>query len=123
MSNPCVHQLIEAQAARTPAAPAVVSREGVLSYAQLDEQAGRLAGLLAARGVRPEVRVGLAVEQSARWLVTLLAVWKAGGVYVPVDAALPAELAASMLADAGVELLLHSDPVRCRPVPASRSWS
>ncbi|MFB7557244.1 non-ribosomal peptide synthetase [Streptomyces brevispora] len=120
MSNLCVHQLIEAQAARTPTAPAIVSREGVLSYAQLDEQAGRLAGLLAARGVRPEVRVGLAVEQSASWLVTLLAVWKAGGVYVPVDAALPAELAASMLADAEVELLLHSGS---GPVPTGSGFS
>ncbi|MGW3116663.1 amino acid adenylation domain-containing protein [Streptomyces sp. NPDC001107] len=120
MSHRCVHHLIEAQAARTPAAPAVVSRDGVLSYAQLDEQAGRLAGLLAARGVRPEIRVGLAVEQSARWLVTLLAVWKAGGVYVPIDAALPAELAASMLADVGVELLLHSGS---GPVPAGPGFS
>ncbi|WP_369174182.1 amino acid adenylation domain-containing protein [Streptomyces sp. R28] len=110
MTHPCVHRLIEAQAERTPDAPAVVSRDGVLSYARLDERATRLAGLLAARGVRPEVRVGLAVEQSERWLVTLLALWKAGGVYVPLDAALPAGPAASMLADAGVELLLHSGP-------------
>ncbi|MDJ0344777.1 amino acid adenylation domain-containing protein [Streptomyces sp. H10-C2] len=120
MSHLCVHHLIEAQAARTPGAPAVVSRDGVLSYTQLNEQAGRLAGLLAARGVRPEVRVGLAVEQSARWLVALLAVWKAGGVYVPLDAALPSELAASMLADAGVELLLHSGS---GPVPAGSGFA
>ncbi|MEV1144095.1 amino acid adenylation domain-containing protein, partial [Micromonospora sp. NPDC049799] len=120
MSHFCVHHLIEAQAARTPAAPAIVSGDGVLSYAHLDEQAGRLAGLLAARGVRPETRVGLAVEQSARWLVTLLAVWKAGGVYVPVDAALPAELAASMLADAEVELLLHAGS---GPVPSGSGFA
>ncbi|MFJ2865141.1 amino acid adenylation domain-containing protein [Kitasatospora sp. NPDC087314] len=120
MSTLCVHHLIEAQAARTPTTPAVMSCDGVLSYAQLDEQAGHLAGLLVARGVRPEVRVGLAVEQSARWLVTLLAVWKAGGVYVPVDSALPAELAASMLADAGGELLLHSGS---GPVPTGSGFS
>jgi amino acid adenylation domain-containing protein len=112
MSNLCVHQLIEAQAARTPDAAAVVSGDGVLTYRRLDEQAGRLAGLLAERGVRPEVRVGVAVEQSARWLVTLLAVWKAGGVYVPLDPALPAKLMAGMLADAGVELVLRSGPER-----------
>ncbi|MEU8511543.1 amino acid adenylation domain-containing protein [Kitasatospora sp. NPDC048722] len=120
MSTLCVHHLIEAQAARTPTAPAVISCDGVLSYARLDEQAGQLAGLLVERGVRPEVRVGLAVEQSARWLITLLAIWKAGGVYVPLDAALPAEPAASMLADAGVELLLHAGS---GPVPTGSGFS
>lgn len=120
MPNVCVHHLIEAQAARTPDAAAVISGAGVLSFRRLDERAGRLAGLLAARGVRPEVRVGLAIEQSERWLVTLLAVWKAGGVYVPVDAALPPGLAASMLADAGVQLLLHSGS---GPVPDGSGFS
>ncbi|MGV9642536.1 amino acid adenylation domain-containing protein [Streptomyces sp. NPDC003514] len=116
MTHPCVHRLIEAQVARTPDAPAVVSRAGVLSYAGLDERATRLAGRLTARGIRPETRVALAVEQSERWLVTLLALWKAGGVYVPLDGALPAAPAAAMLADAGVELLLRSGD---GPVPAS----
>ena len=112
MSDLCVHQLIEAQAARTPDAVAVISGDGVLSYRQLDDRARELAGRLAARGVRPEVRVGVAVEQSARWLVTMLAVWKAGGVYVPLDAALPAQLVAGMLADAEVELVVRSGPER-----------
>ncbi|WP_344403419.1 amino acid adenylation domain-containing protein [Dactylosporangium fulvum] len=104
--------MIEAQAARTPDAAAVISGAGVLSFRQLNDLADDLAGRLAARGVRPEVRVGVAVEQSARWLVTLLAVWKAGGVYVPLDAALPAKLVAGMLADAGVELVLRGGPER-----------
>ncbi|MFI0453165.1 amino acid adenylation domain-containing protein [Actinomadura sp. 6N118] len=112
MSDLCVHQLIEAQAARTPDAPAIMSGDGVLSFRQLDERAGELADRLAVRGVRPEVRVGVAVEQSARWLVTVLAVWKAGGVYVPLDAALPAGLVAGMLADAEVELVLRGGPER-----------
>ncbi|MET8468671.1 amino acid adenylation domain-containing protein [Streptomyces sp. NPDC006422] len=110
MTHPCVHRLVEAQAARTPEAPAAVSRAGSLSYARLDERATRLADRLAAHGIGPEVRVGLAVEQSERWLVTLLALWKAGGVYVPLDAALPAGPAAAMLADAEVALVLHSGP-------------
>lgn len=112
MSNLCVHQLIEAQAARTPDAAAIISGDGVLSFRQLDDRAGELASRLAGLGVRPEVRVGVAVEQSARWLVTILAVWKAGGVYVPVDGALPAGLVAGMLADAQVELVLRGEPGR-----------
>ncbi|WP_422769195.1 amino acid adenylation domain-containing protein [Plantactinospora sp. WMMC1484] len=107
-----MHHLIEAQAVRTPDAAAVVTGTGVLSFRQLDDRADALAGRLAARGVRPEVRVGVAVEQSDRWLVTLLAVWKAGGVYVPLDAALPAKLVAGMLADAEVRFVLRGGPER-----------
>jgi amino acid adenylation domain-containing protein len=106
----CVHRLVEAQAARTPDATAVISGDGILSYRQLNEQAERLAGLLAARGVRPEVRVGLAVEQSTCWLVTLLAIWKAGGVYVPLEPSLPAAVVAAMVVDAELELVLRSGP-------------
>ncbi len=112
MSGTCVHQLIQAQAHRTPEAPAVISGTGVLSFSELDDRADALAGRLIACGVRPEVRVGVAVDQSARWLVTLLAVWKAGGVYVPLDAALPPALATGMLADAEVQFVLRDGPGR-----------
>ncbi len=112
MAGTCVHQLIQAQAERTPDAPAVISGAGVLSFREVEDRARELSARLAALGVRPEVRVGVAVDQSARWLVTLLAVWKAGGVYVPLDAALPPALAAGMLADAGVQFVLRDGPGR-----------
>ncbi|WP_406643191.1 amino acid adenylation domain-containing protein [Amycolatopsis sp. WGS_07] len=84
-----------------------------MSFRQLDNRANALAARLAARGVRPEVRVGVAVEQrAARWLVTVLAVWKAGGVYVPLDPSLPAKVVAGMLADADAELVLRDGPER-----------
>jgi amino acid adenylation domain-containing protein len=112
MAGTCVHQLIQAQAERTPDAPAVISGAGVLSFREVEDRARELSARLAALGVHPEVRVGVAVDQSARWLVTLLAVWKAGGVYVPLDAALPPALAAGMLADAGVQFVLRDGPGR-----------
>lgn len=106
MPGSCVHHLIEAQAARTPHAVAVVWDDGTLTYRELDERAGRLANLLAAEEVGPERLVGVSMEPSPWLLVAMLAIWKAGGVYVPIDASLPRGVAEEMLAEAGAVLLI-----------------
>ncbi|HUR02470.1 MAG TPA: condensation domain-containing protein, partial [Nonomuraea sp.] len=87
----CVHELVEAQVARTPGAVAVTFEGASLTYRELDEQAGRVARRLRAAGVRPETLVGVAMERSATMLVTLLGVLKAGGAYVPLDPMYPQE--------------------------------
>lgn len=117
MPGLCVHQLIEEQASLTPNAAAVVSAAGVLTYRELDERAGRLAAELAARGVGPEKLVGVVLERSPEWLVALLAVWRSGGAYLPVDPALPREVAAGMLADAKAVLVLADGAVPVDPAP------
>ena len=66
--------LFEAQAARTPEAPAVVCGEEVLSYAELDERSSRLAHYLIGLGAGPERIVAVAVERSAAMVTALLAV-------------------------------------------------
>ncbi|WP_216214810.1 non-ribosomal peptide synthetase [Amycolatopsis aidingensis] len=111
----CVHHLVEAQVSRTPHAVAVVWDGGTLTYRELDERAGRLANLLAARGVRPERLVGVVMEPSPLLLVAMLAVWKAGGVYVPIDPSLPRDAAEAMLADAGVTVLVRNGPAAVDP--------
>ncbi|MGW5744628.1 amino acid adenylation domain-containing protein, partial [Amycolatopsis sp. NPDC003861] len=93
-------ELIEAQAARTPDAVAVVSREERLTFAELDVRADRLARLLAARGAGPERIVALALPRSVEIVVAQLAVLKTGAAYLPVDPDYPAERIAFMLADA-----------------------
>ncbi|WP_435603464.1 amino acid adenylation domain-containing protein [Streptomyces sp. bgisy130] len=110
MPGPCVPHLVEAQASLTPDAVAVVWDGGTLTYRELDERASQLANLLAASGVRPERLVGVTMKPSPQLLVTMLAVWKAGGVYVPVDPSLPRGVAEAMLADAGVTLLVRNGP-------------
>lgn len=102
----CVHELFEAQAAKTPDAVAVVAGDARLSYAELDERAGRLAQRLAHRGVGPEVLVGIFVERSLDMAIAVLAILKAGGAYLPLDPEHPAERLEFMLGDAAVPLVL-----------------
>jgi amino acid adenylation domain-containing protein len=101
-----VHALFAARAAETPDAPAVEFGGETMTYGELDARSGRLARVLAARGVHPGDRVGLSLARSADLVVTLLAILKAGGAYVPLDAAYPATRLAHMLADADVSLLV-----------------
>ena len=95
----CLHELFEAQAARTPLAPALVFENERLTYRELDRRASRLAARLAALGVRADVTVGLFVERSLDMIVGLLGILKAGGAYVPIDPAFPAERVAYLLSD------------------------
>ncbi|WP_328321444.1 amino acid adenylation domain-containing protein [Kribbella sp. NBC_00382] len=100
------HELFAEQANARPGDVAVVFAGQQLSYGELDERSGRLAALLAEQGVGPGDRVGVYLERSADLLVTLLAVWKAGAAYVPLDPVYPAARIAYMLADAQVALLV-----------------
>ncbi|HYH80735.1 MAG TPA: condensation domain-containing protein, partial [Longimicrobium sp.] len=111
-ADQCIHQLIEAQAARTPDAAAVVAEESSLTYAELNARANQLAHHLARRGVGPEVRVGLCLERGVEMVVSILAVLKAGGAYVPLDPGYPPERLAYMLEDSGVAMLLTQERLR-----------
>ena len=101
-----LHELFEAQAARTPEAIAAVCEGGRLTYDELDRAADRLADRLRAAGVGPEARVGIAMERSLDLVVSLLAVLKAGAAYVPLDPGYPRERLAFMLEDADLAVLL-----------------
>ncbi|HEV2149305.1 MAG TPA: amino acid adenylation domain-containing protein, partial [Longimicrobiaceae bacterium] len=95
----CVHQLFEAQARHSPEAVALVFSGEALSYAELNARANRLAHHLVGLGVGPEARVAVCVERSAEMVVSLLAVLKAGGAFVPLDPEYPPERLGYMLRD------------------------
>ncbi|WP_327260474.1 amino acid adenylation domain-containing protein [Streptomyces sp. NBC_01232] len=95
-----VTEVFAARAAAAPDAVAVVAGEQRLTFAELEDRAGRLAALLAERGVCPDAVVALAVPRSADTVVATLAVLKAGGAYLPLDLDHPAERIAFMLGDA-----------------------
>jgi amino acid adenylation domain-containing protein len=94
---PFFHRIFEAQARNRPDADALAFEEERWSYAELNRRANRLARVLRARGVGPEVAVGLCLERSATAILGMLAVFKAGGACVPLDPALPAGRLAMML--------------------------
>ena len=102
----CVHELFESQARLSPDAVAVTWEGQVCRYAELNALANRLAHHLRRLGVGPGILVGLCLERSLETLVSLLAVFKAGGAYLPLDPAYPAERLAYMLADAQPNVLI-----------------
>ena len=102
----CLHELIAAQAARTPEAIAVESGESRFTYAELGRRADGLARRLRELGVLPGDLVGIAAERSLEMVVGLLGILKAGAAYVPFDPAYPAERLAFMLEDSGIAVLL-----------------
>ncbi|HEX8146844.1 MAG TPA: amino acid adenylation domain-containing protein [Pyrinomonadaceae bacterium] len=110
----CAHTLFEAQAARSPEAPALVTERGSLSYGELNRRANRLAHYLRGLGVGPEARVGLLLERSAEMIIGMLAVLKAGGAYVPLDPEYPSERLAMIAAEAGLTLALTQTATRAR---------
>ncbi|MGW2515355.1 condensation domain-containing protein, partial [Streptomyces scopuliridis] len=102
----CLHELIAAQARRTPDAEAVVFGASVLTYAELDSRANRLAQHLVTRGVGPETVTAICLERGPDMVVALLAVLKAGGAYVPLDPAHPAERLSYVLSDSAARLVI-----------------
>ncbi|ONI77949.1 hypothetical protein ALI144C_31620 [Actinosynnema sp. ALI-1.44] len=98
-------------AARVPNAPAVSCGDVTLSFAELDDASDRLAGHLASLGVGPETAVAVVLPRSVDLIVAMLAVWKAGGVMVPVDPSYPAERVAMVLSDAAPVVCVADDDV------------
>ncbi|HEX7240019.1 MAG TPA: amino acid adenylation domain-containing protein, partial [Longimicrobiaceae bacterium] len=110
----CVHEQVSARARRTPGATAVVFEGESLTYAELERRAGRLASRLRRLGVGPEVRVALCADRSADLVVAILGILRAGGAYVPVDPAYPAERMAYLLEDSGCAAVLVQEELRPR---------
>ncbi|MFE9635320.1 amino acid adenylation domain-containing protein [Streptomyces sp. NPDC006463] len=101
-----VHTLFAQQAARTPEAAALVWRDQEISYREVNERSGKLARLLADRGIGHGDFVALCAERSPLAIISLLGILKAGAAYVPLDPEYPVERLRYVLADTGARLLL-----------------
>jgi len=107
IDEPGIMERIAAQARRTPGAVAVAQGDREITYRDLHDRAARLAGILRARGVGPEVTVAIQLPKSPEAIVAILAVLEAGGAYLPLDPGYPEERLAWMTADARAALTLN----------------
>ncbi|MEU5902707.1 amino acid adenylation domain-containing protein, partial [Streptomyces venezuelae] len=107
-----VVEAFETQARRAPDTYAVRCGEDTLTYGELEERANRLARHLAGFGVGGERRVGLCLPRGTDMIVAELAVWKAGGAFVPLDPDHPADRLHHMITDSGADLVLATGTTR-----------
>jgi amino acid adenylation domain-containing protein len=125
-----LHELIEAQAERTPDAVALTFEEEDMPYRELNERANQLAHFLRRFGVGPDVLVGVCMQRSAGMMVALLGVLKAGGAYVPLDPSYPKDRLAFMIEDSGLKIVVTDQASEeiCADLPVEficidRGWS
>jgi len=117
----CVHELFEQQVEKAPEAVGLIYEGQQLTYAELNRRANRLAHYLRRCGVSAETRVGACLERSIAMVVAMLAILKAGGVYVPLDAEYPAERLALMIEDAAAGIVVTDGRLRnCLPAEATQ---
>jgi amino acid adenylation domain-containing protein len=101
-----VHELFERRAAANPEAIAAVHGGRQWTYRALNARANRLARALLSRGLRREDVVAVVTERNLDWMAAVLAVFKAGGAYLPIEPHFPAERIAATLRRAGCGLVL-----------------
>ncbi|MEO1575903.1 MAG: non-ribosomal peptide synthetase, partial [Pseudomonadota bacterium] len=110
-TNDGVLALFEKCVTRRPEAPAVSDRHGVMSYADLDAAANRLANRLIDQGVQTNDVVGVCVRRSVDAIVSILAVMKAGATYLPLDIELPEQRVMDLVTRAGaVRVITNAEP-------------
>ena len=123
-----LHDLFEAQAARSPTAIALVFDRQTLTYGELNQRANQLAHHLQGLGVGPEVPVGICIQRSLEMIVGLLAIVKAGGAYVPLDPTYPSDRLAHILSDSAIGVVLTQTsllpllPPEIQPVCLDGDW-
>lgn len=104
----CIHELVAQQAARAPNAIAAQFENETLTYRELNARANQLAHHLIARGIAPEMRVGICIERSLEMVVALLGVLKAGAAYLPLEPNAPPARLQFILERANAALLITS---------------
>ncbi len=108
-ADKCIHHLIEQQAQLQPQFFAAGINDEALNFEQLNARANQTAAFLIKSGIEQKSIIGILMERSTDMIVSMLAVWKAGCAYLPLDPAYPQDRLSFMLQDAKVPLLLtHS---------------
>ena len=116
----CIKAILE-NADRNPKALAIITKSAAITYGELASRVERLAADLSKRGLPQGAPVAVCSSKSISWVVGMLAILSAGGVYIPVDPMLPMQRKRQMLEDSAVQLVLVEPPLRtmlpsCAPV-------
>nr|WP_042178667.1 amino acid adenylation domain-containing protein [Kibdelosporangium sp. MJ126-NF4]CEL13322.1 Peptide synthetase [Kibdelosporangium sp. MJ126-NF4]CTQ99013.1 Peptide synthetase [Kibdelosporangium sp. MJ126-NF4] len=101
-----VHQLFEQRVRSHPDKVAAVFEDQSLTYGELNRRANRIATVLVERGFEHEDVVAVCTERHLDWMAAVLAVFKAGCVYLPIEPHLPSTRVAAMLSRAGCRIAL-----------------
>ena len=101
-----IHELFEQRVRIHPDAIAATCGDRQWTYAELNARSNRLARALLVRGLRREGVVAVVTERNLDWMAAVLAIFKAGGVYLPIEPHFPADRIARTLSRAGCELVL-----------------
>lgn len=117
-----IHELFETLAALVPGTPAVIAAEERLTYGELDRQANRLARHLRSLGLGTEERVAVALGRSLEGVVALLAVWKAGGAWIPLDLSWPSSRLGVLLEESGATFLIAREESAAALAAAAPPW-
>ncbi|MEI5998555.1 amino acid adenylation domain-containing protein [Paraburkholderia bengalensis] len=104
--------MIAAQTRRTPDATAVSDESVSLTYDGLDARANKIARRLVAAGIAPNGRVAIAMDRTAMTVAAMIAVWRAGCAYVPLDMTMPAARLRQILDGAGIAAILTDSKSR-----------
>jgi amino acid adenylation domain-containing protein len=105
-ANQTLHQLFEQQVEKNPSQIALIYGAQRLTYGELNERANRLARFLRRKGIHSDGIVGIMMERSLEMIVTIMAVLKSGGAYLPIDPETPERRIITMLEDGNVSILL-----------------
>ena len=120
--TPGVLDLVEAQVRSRPEAPAMEAAGATLSYAELWRRAGELARRLRKRGVESGDRVAICLPKSLELPLAMLAAFRAGAAYVPLDPQYPRDRLAAMLDDAEVAAVVSREPAALQLPPLAEPW-
>jgi len=117
------HELFEEQARACPEAIAAAHGNSRLTYRELNARANQLARALVARGVTSDRIVGVVTERNLDWMTAVLAIFKAGGAYLPIEPHFPSDRIATTLSRAGCRLVLTEHGSTAMLDPALESLS
>jgi len=107
--NQCLHELFEEQVERTPEAVAIAFELEQLTYRELNQRANQLAHHLVNLGVTPDTLVALLIERSIDFVAAILAIFKAGGAFLPLDPHHPAKRHSQILEQSQCRMVLTTD--------------